>query len=167
MRLYQQLILFMLATTVLPLAVVGFLLLSRAETAVADHIDAQQRALATATAEAVEASLMEVVNGLARSAELLPWEHATPDEVHGMLLLLYGQSPTVSAVIQTDAQGQPLGPAVYRAKPAQGHPGFDAAELERLAHAVPVASLQGGKGQAALGGRILTGAAAPPPSRSR
>ncbi|MFP2897786.1 ATP-binding protein [Corallococcus sp. 4LFB] len=153
MRLYQQLILFMLAATVLPLAIVGFLLLSRSEQALAQRIDDQQRELATATAEAVEASLMEVVNGLARSAELLPWERATPDEVRGMLLLLYGQSTTVSAVIQVDANGQPLGPAVFRsAEPLERHPAFDAASVPQLAHAVPVEQFRdGGKGQAALG----------------
>ncbi|GMU10281.1 sensor histidine kinase [Corallococcus caeni] len=153
MRLYQQLILFMLAATVLPLAIVGFLLLSRSEQALAQRIDDQQRELATATAEAVEASLMEVVNGLARSAELLPWERATPDEVRGMLLLLYGQSTTVSAVIQVDANGQPLGPAVFRsAEPLERHPAFDAANVRQLAHAVPVEQFRdGGKGQAALG----------------
>ncbi|GMU01427.1 hypothetical protein KH5H1_55470 [Corallococcus caeni] len=153
MRLYQQLILFMLAATVLPLAIVGFLLLSRSEQALAQRIDDQQRELATATAEAVEASLMEVVNGLARSAELLPWERATPDEVRGMLLLLYGQSTTVSAVIQVDANGQPLGPAVFRsAEPLERHPAFDPANVPQLAHAVPVEQFRdGGKGQAALG----------------
>ncbi|NOK08274.1 sensor histidine kinase [Corallococcus exercitus] len=153
MRLYQQLILFMLAATVLPLAIVGFLLLSRSEQALAQRIDDQQRELATATAEAVEASLMEVVNGLARSAELLPWERATPDEVRGMLLLLYGQSTTVSAVIQVDANGQPLGPAVFRsAEPLERHPAFNAANVPQLAHAVPVEQFRdGGKGQAALG----------------
>ncbi|RKG82955.1 HAMP domain-containing protein [Corallococcus exercitus] len=153
MRLYQQLILFMLAATVLPLAIVGFLLLSRSEQALAQRIDEQQRATATATAEAVEASLMEVVNGLARSAELLPWERATPDEVRGMLMLLYGQSTTVSAVIQADANGQPLGPAVFRsAEPLEHHPAFDAASVRQLAHAVPVEQFRkGGKGQAALG----------------
>ncbi|MBN8232766.1 HAMP domain-containing protein [Corallococcus macrosporus] len=153
MRLYQQLILFMLAATVLPLAIVGFLLLSRSEQALAQRIDDQQRALATATAEAVEANLMEVVNGLARSAELLPWERATPDEVRGMLLLLYGQSTTVSAVIQADAHGKPLGPAVFRsAEPLERHPAFDAANVPQLANAVPVEQFRdGGKGQAALG----------------
>ncbi|RKH72431.1 HAMP domain-containing protein [Corallococcus sp. AB049A] len=153
MRLYQQLILFMLAATVLPLAIVGFLLLSRSELALAQRIDEQQRSLATSTAEAVEASLMEVVNGLARSAELLPWERATPEEVRGMLMLLYGQSTTVSAVIQADADGQPLGPAVFRsAEPLEQHPAFDAAGVAQLAHAVPVGQFRdGGKGQAALG----------------
>ncbi|RYZ39604.1 MAG: HAMP domain-containing protein [Myxococcaceae bacterium] len=150
MRLYQQLILFMLAATVLPLAAVGFLLLSRAEAEVASHIDAQQRALASATAEAVGTSLMEVVNSLARSAELIDWERATPDEVRGGLALLYGQSPTVSAVLELDASGQPLGPPVYQQ--GAGHPAFAEAGLAQLARAVPVQSLlSGGKGQAALG----------------
>ncbi|MCY1032203.1 ATP-binding protein [Corallococcus sp. BB11-1] len=152
MRLYQQLILFMLAATVLPLAAVGFLLLSRAEAEVASHIDDKQRALASATAEAVGASLMEVVNGLARSADFVNWESATPEEVHGGLSLLYGQSPMVSAVLELDAQGRPLGPAVYREEALDGHPAFAAAGLEQLARAVPVTSFQEARrGQVALG----------------
>ena len=59
MRLYQQLILFMLAATVLPLAVLGFLLLSRAEKGLAERVAAEQRALAVSTAERV-AALPEV-----------------------------------------------------------------------------------------------------------
>ncbi|RKH41181.1 sensor histidine kinase [Corallococcus sicarius] len=156
MRLYQQLILFMLAATVLPLAAVGFLLLSRAEAEVVSHIDDKQRALASATAEAVATNLMEVVNGLARSAELIDWERATPDEVRGGLALLYGQSPTISAVLEVDAEGRPLGQAVYRAEARNGHPGFAPDGLVQLAKALPVQSLRGGgKGQAALGGAYV------------
>ncbi|RKH56888.1 two-component sensor histidine kinase, partial [Corallococcus llansteffanensis] len=156
MRLYQQLILFMLAATVLPLAAVGFLLLSRAEAEVVSHIDDKQRALASATAEAVGTNLMEVVNGLARSAELIDWERATPDELRGGLALLYGQSPTISAVLGVDAQGRQLGQAVYRAEARNGHPGFEEAGLMQLAKALPVQSLRGGgKGQAALGSAYM------------
>src|SRR5262245_45563549 len=125
MRLYQQLVLFMLAATVLPLAAVGFLLLSKAEARLAERIDAEQRVLVIATAESVATSLMEVVNGLARSAEMIPWEGATPSEARGGLALLYAQSPAVSAVLQLDAQGQPLGNAVYYEQATGGHPGFD------------------------------------------
>ncbi|RJS24894.1 two-component sensor histidine kinase [Corallococcus sp. H22C18031201] len=152
MRLYQQLVLFMLAATVLPLAAVGFLLLSRAEAELAARIDAEHRALAAATAEAVATSLMEVVNGLARSAEMIDWERATAEESRGGLALLYGQSPTVSAVLKLDAQGHPLGNAVYREQSVGGHPGFDPSGLTQLVRSVPVQPLRGGgKGQAALG----------------
>jgi signal transduction histidine kinase len=164
MRLYQQLILFMLAATVLPLAVVGFLLLSRAEKELASHIDSEQRALAEATAEAVSAQLMETVDALARSAELLEWEQLSDEEVRGALNLLYGQSSSVSAVLQLDAEGRPLGAAVFQEEEAGGHPGFDPTTVPGLARAVPVQRLrQGGKGQAALGrvyAHVPTGRAA-------
>jgi C4-dicarboxylate-specific signal transduction histidine kinase len=152
MRLYQQLILFMLAATVLPLAVVGFLLLSRAEAELASRIDSEQRALAAATAEAVSSQLMETVEALARSAELIEWEALSPEEVRGGLNLLYGQSSSVSAVLQLDAEGRPLGVPVFQADGEGGHPGFDPATVPGLTQAVPVQPLRrGSKGQAAMG----------------
>ncbi|MCP3137479.1 sensor histidine kinase [Pyxidicoccus xibeiensis] len=152
MRLYQQLVLFMLAATVLPLAAVGFLLLSRAEAELAARIDAEQRAQASATAEAVSASLMEVVDALARSAELIDWESASEAETVGGLRLLYGQSTAVSAVLKLDAEGRPLGSPVFRPQASDGHPAFRAEALERLVRSMPVQTLRGGgKGQAALG----------------
>ncbi|WP_164000828.1 sensor histidine kinase [Pyxidicoccus caerfyrddinensis] len=158
MRLYQQLVLFMLAATVLPLAAVGFLLLSRAEAELAARIDAEQRSQASATAEAVGTSLMEVVDALARSAELFDWQTATDAETAGGLRLLYGQSPAVSAVLKLDAQGRPVGTPVFRAQALDGHPAFQADGLERLVHSVPVQPLRGGgKGQAALGTAYVHG----------
>ncbi|XXF80760.1 ATP-binding protein [Myxococcaceae bacterium GXIMD 01537] len=152
MRLYQQLILFMLAATVFPLAVVGFLLLSRAEAELAARITAEQRALAQVTAEGVSSELMETVDALARPAELIDWERATAEEVRGGLSLLYGQSKTVSAVVQLDSDGRLLGLPVYREDESAGHPGFDPAQVSQLVRSVPVHTLRrGNKGQAALG----------------
>jgi len=152
MRLYQQLVLFMLAATVLPLAAVGFLLLSRAEAELAARIDAEQRAQASAAAEAVGAAMMEVVEALARSAELIDWQAASDAETLGALRLLYGQSPAVSAVLKLDAEGQPLGTPVFRQTALDGHPAFAPESLERLVRSMPVQTLRGGgKGQAALG----------------
>ncbi|WP_141619281.1 sensor histidine kinase [Myxococcus sp. AB036A] len=152
MRLYQQLVLFMLAATVLPLAAVGFLLLSRAEAELAARIDAEQRAQAVATAESVGATMMEVVDALARSAELIDWQAASDAETQGALRLLYGQSPAVSAVLKLDSEGQPLGAPVFRAQAIDGHPAFSLESLDRLVRSIPVQTLRGGgKGQAALG----------------
>ncbi|WIG97955.1 sensor histidine kinase [Myxococcus sp. SDU36] len=152
MRLYQQLVLFMLAATVLPLAAVGFLLLSRAEAELAARIDAEQRAQAVATAESVGATMMEVVDALARSAELIDWQAASDAETQGALRLLYGQSPAVSAVLKLDAEGRPLGAPVFRARSIDGHPAFSPESVDRLVRSIPVQALRGGgKGQAALG----------------
>ncbi|AKF82310.1 histidine kinase [Myxococcus fulvus 124B02] len=156
MRLYQQLVLFMLAATVLPLAAVGFLLLSRAEAELVARIDAEQRTQAAAAAEAVGSTLMEVVDALARSAELIDWQAATEAETVGGLRLLYGQSQAVSAVLKLDAQGQPVGAPVFRPRDTEGHPGFRETGLERMVGSVPVQQLRGGgKGQAALGGAYV------------
>jgi signal transduction histidine kinase len=152
MKLYQQLILFMLAVTVLPLAAVGFLLLSRAEAELAARIDAEQRIVATSTAESVSAELMKTVDALARSAELFNWRSVSPEEFRGGLQLLYGQSPAVSAVLHLDADGMPQGAPVFRDDSESEHPGFDPREVEKLVRAVPVTTLRlGNKGQAALG----------------
>ncbi|PTL85243.1 sensor histidine kinase [Vitiosangium sp. GDMCC 1.1324] len=152
MRLYQQLILFMLAATVLPLAAVGFLLLSRAEAELAERIVSEQRVVAEATAESVSMELMKTVDALARSAELFNWESITPEEFQGGLQLLYGQSPSVSAVLHLDAQGKPRGAPVFQASGESDHPGFDPTATTALARAVPVETLRrGNKGQAALG----------------
>ncbi|HEX8818283.1 MAG TPA: ATP-binding protein [Archangium sp.] len=152
MRLYQQLILFMLAATVLPLAAVGFLLLSRAEAELAARIDAEQRIVASSTAESVSSELMKTVDALARSAELFNWQRISPEELRGGLQLLYGQSPAVSAVLHLDADGTPQGPPVFRDEGESEHPGFDPRGVEMLARAVPVKTLRlGNKGQAALG----------------
>jgi signal transduction histidine kinase len=152
MRLYQQLILFMLAATVLPLAAVGFLLLSRAEAELTGRIVSEQRVIAEATAESASAELMKTVDALARSAELFNWESITPEEFQGGLQLLYGQSPAVSAVLHLDASGNPRGAPVFQSSGESEHPGFEPAAAQALARAVPVQTLRrGNKGQAALG----------------
>jgi signal transduction histidine kinase len=152
MRLYQQLILFMLAATVLPLAVVGFWLLSSAEAELTERIGAEQRLVATTTAESVSAELMKTVDALARSAELFNWERISPEEFQGGLQLLYGQSPSVSAVLPLDAEGRPRGAPVFQSAGMGEHPGFDPKAVGTLVDAVPVQSLRrGNKGQAALG----------------
>jgi C4-dicarboxylate-specific signal transduction histidine kinase len=152
MRLYQQLILFMLAATVLPLAGVGFLLLSRAEAELVARIASEQRALAQVTAENASGELMETVDALARLVEQIDWEHISPEEARGGLSLLYGQSSTVSAVLQLDADGRQVGLPVFQEDESGGHPGFDPSQVEHLVKSVPVQTLRrGNKGQAALG----------------
>ncbi|HEX8702189.1 MAG TPA: HAMP domain-containing protein, partial [Myxococcaceae bacterium] len=155
MKLYQQLILFMLAATVLPLAVVGFLLLSSAEKELAERIAAEQRALALSTAESVDASLMKTVDAMAFLVEFWKWDGLTEDEIDGALKLIYSQSSAVSAVLRLSSQGELLGRPIYPEKDEEvpaGHPRFDPASLNTLVQAVPVNGLRlGDKGQAALG----------------
>jgi two-component system NtrC family sensor kinase len=152
MRLYQQLILFMLAATVLPLAVVGFLLLSRAEAELADSIAGEQRTLAAATAESVASTLMKTVDAMARVAESIEWEGLNDAEARGALSLIFGQSSAVSAVLRLDAAGQPVGQPVFYTEEKDGHPSFDPASLDAVTRSVPVQPLlRSERGEAALG----------------
>lgn len=141
MKLYQQLVLFMLAATVLPLAAVGFLLLSRAEAALSERVEAEQRALALSVADGAASEVMKTVDAVARSAELIDWRMASEEETRGGLALLYGQSPELSAVVKVDATGAPLGDAVFAAATGSGHPSFADTQVPSLARAVDVAQI--------------------------
>jgi signal transduction histidine kinase len=152
MKLYQQLILFMLAATVIPLAVVGFLLLSRAEAELAGRIAGEQRTLAAATAESAASTLMKTVDAMARVAEAIEWESLNHEESLGALALIFRQSSAVSAVLRLDAAGQPSGQSVFYEQEEEGHPGFDPAAQEAVIRSVPVQPLlRSKKGGTALG----------------
>lgn len=151
MRLYQQLILFMLAATVLPLAGVGFWLLGDAQRALAERIASEQRALVTAAAERTSGQLLEAVNGIARAAELIDWARASPAERRGGLSLLYQQSPSVAAVALVGPDGGLLASPVFSTGGEDGHPPFVGTDLSTLTAAIPLATLRNGAlGQAAM-----------------
>ncbi len=152
MRLYQQLVLFMLAATVLPLALLGFWLLRESERELGLRIAAEQRAQAREAAASSGKALLDSVEAIARSAEMIDWARASATEVRGGLSLLYQQSQSIAAVVLLSAQGSVVEGPVYLREGEGGHPGFDPrAGLAPLAKAIPLASLQAGtKGQAAL-----------------
>ena len=151
MKLYQQLILFMLAATVLPLAVVGFLLLRGAEAEISRRITSEQQARATGASEAVATYLLGAVESIARSAEAFDWGSASDEERLGGLKLIYRQSEAVSAVALVDADGKLLGPPVFTEDGMGAHPQFSYQGLEKLQRAIPLRTLVGGgKGQAAM-----------------
>ncbi|OJH37049.1 sensor histidine kinase [Cystobacter ferrugineus] len=153
MRLYQQLVLFMLAATVLPLVAVGFSLLSEAESELTRRIVSEQGLIAETTAEALSGELMKTAEALGRSAGLIDWEHVTPAEFEGGLRLLYGQSYAVSAVLVVDAEGKPQGAPLFQAEGKNDHPDFEPTAALALAQAVPVRSLRlASRGQVFLGG---------------
>jgi two-component system NtrC family sensor kinase len=150
MRLYQQLVLFMLAATVLPLAGVGFWLLGSSERALVDRIAREQVADAQAQAERSATSLMGPVDALGRAAEAIDWLRATPEERKGGLSLLYQQSPLVAATVLVDAGGKVVDGPVF-AEDGSEHPRFSAAGVAPLVAAVPVEPLRdGARGQVAL-----------------
>jgi len=154
MKLYQQLILFMLAATVLPLAVVGFLLQRGAEAEITRRITGEQQARAIGAAEAVSTELLGAVESIAHSAERfnIDWAHAGDEERDGLLRLLYGQSETVSAVAMVDAEGQLLAGPLFIKEGKDGHPPFAYEQgRDRFQHAIPLSPMAGGgKGQAAI-----------------
>src|SRR5687768_9148851 len=113
MRLYQQLILFMLAATVLPLALLGFWLLRESERALATRIAGEQRAHAQAAAETAGKALLDTVDAIARSAEMFDWSRTSASEVRGGLSLLYQQSNAVSAVVMLSSQGAVVEGPIY------------------------------------------------------
>ena len=102
MRLSQQLVLFVLAAAVLPLAGVGFWLLKQSEAELSARLAAAQRAQAQAAAEAAGYRLSGALNALESSAGLIDWATASPDEISGGLGLLASQSDLVSAVALVD-----------------------------------------------------------------
>ncbi|HLT30629.1 MAG TPA: HAMP domain-containing sensor histidine kinase [Myxococcaceae bacterium] len=164
MRLYHQLLAFMVAATLLPTAALGWVLLTSTETQIIQRIRGEQVALARAAAVETSATLMDAVESLGRSAELLDWSSLGPEEQQGALTLLYEQSPLVSAVLRVSETGAPLSPPVARQTAAGGHPAFAVGSLETLLGAVPARALAlRDKGQVALsapfeihdGGRAL------------
>jgi two-component system NtrC family sensor kinase len=151
MRLYQQLVLFMLAATVLPLAVLGFWLLRHSEAELSHRIRAEQRAVATAAAEGVASEVMGAGDAVARAAMSMDWPHLASDEVSGALRLLYQQSALVDAVVLLAPDGSLRAGPIFVPGGGSGHPGFSSGGVEALMHAVPVASLaSGAKGQVAM-----------------
>ena len=150
MRLYQQLVLFMLAATVLPLALVGFWLLRGAEQELTRRIGSEQHARAEAAAQLAAQSLLGAVDQVARAAELFDWERSSPEELQGGLRLLYQQSPLVSAVILVDSEGATLASPVFAHEGVGEHPPFDPTGVPALTRAIDLGPLKGGRGQAAV-----------------
>jgi signal transduction histidine kinase len=77
--------------------VAGFWLLHQAEVELASRLEGEQRALASASAEATGTQLTLTLEGLSRSAVLVDWPSASRAEVEGALRLLAGQAPGVIA----------------------------------------------------------------------
>ncbi|MBX5480318.1 MAG: HAMP domain-containing protein [Myxococcaceae bacterium] len=150
MRLYQQLVLFMLAATVLPLALVGFWLLRTAEDELFRRIGQEQEALGVVAARDASQAIMTAVEALGRGTEAIDWAEASREEREGGLALLYQQAEAAAAVVLVDAAGNVLAGPVRRTG-EDGHPAFDPAHIATLISAIPLQPLTGGnKGQAAL-----------------
>lgn len=152
MRLYQQLVLFMLAATVLPLVVVGFWLLRTSERELATQIGNEQRALASLAAERSSEKLGQLVDAVGKTVELVDWAATTDEEKRGALSLVYSTSEWITAAALVTPEGE-VTHSVYTTEVSK--PGsrfaFKPEELGTLKAAVPLAALGAGeRGAAAL-----------------
>jgi signal transduction histidine kinase len=146
MRLYQKLLLFMLAAALGPVVALGLSLLSSAEVELRARIGAQQTTAASAAAQMAARDIDEAVESLVRAAEPIRWKALTPDERAGALKLVSLQSRHFSAAALLDAAGAeraPLVSAVGEEGGASGQVGLTAEEYPAFRAAVPLGALAG------------------------
>jgi signal transduction histidine kinase len=108
MRLYYKLLLFMVASALAPVAVVGLSLLARAERELKARIGAQQATAAEAAAQMAARDVDEAVEALVRVCASIQWRALTPDERQGALRLVLGQSRHFALAALLDRQGAPV-----------------------------------------------------------
>ncbi|MFO0596949.1 MAG: ATP-binding protein [Myxococcaceae bacterium] len=149
LKLSQKLLLFVLAAAVVPLSIAGAWLLREAERELAVRLEREQRALASAAAEATGTQLTSSLDSLARSALLIDWAQVNDAEALGGLQLLASQSPIVVAATVVDPKRPALTAQVGK---LEGRPALDVSR-EVLQSALPLATLSvyGDPGQVALG----------------
>lgn len=145
MRLVYKLLLFMLACSVLPISLVGFLLLRNAERELKTRIAAQQATIARSEAELIGRDVADLVEALARATERFDFGALTPGERTGALSLLYHQSAVVAGVALLDASGQEAASPVHRDAGEPGlrdHPPLSAAEFAQARQKIPAGLLE-------------------------
>jgi two-component system, NtrC family, sensor kinase len=145
MRLLHKLILFMLASSIAPISIVGLALLRNAEDELKRRIALQQAAVARSAAELIGRDVTDLVESLARASEPLAFDTMTARERTGALSLLYQQSSTIAAVILLNRTGKELVPAVFQGAGAPGlgdHPPMSKQELSEFRKAVPLEALR-------------------------
>ncbi|MFT3707544.1 MAG: ATP-binding protein [Archangium sp.] len=149
LKLSQKLLLFVLAAAVIPLSVTGFWLLREAERELGARLEREQRALATAAAEATGTQLTTSLDSLAQSATLIDWSRVSKEEAAGGLQLLTSQSPVVVAATVVDPARKDFSPMIDA---VDGRPKLGIGR-ETLSTALPLATLAiyGDRGQIALG----------------
>ena len=149
LRLSQKLLLFVLAAAVIPLAFAGFWLLREAERELGLRLEREQRALASAAAEATGNQLAISLESLAQTALLIDWAKVTGAEAQGGLRLLCSQSAAVVAATLVDPHRPELSPLV---DDLEGRPEIKVSR-DVLARLLPLQKLAtwGQRGQVALG----------------
>lgn len=149
LRLSQKLLLFVLGAAVIPLSLAGFWLLREAERELGTRLEREQRALASAAAEASGTQLAVSLESLAQSASLIDWPHVSLAEAEGGLRLLASQSPVVVAATLVDPSRPEVAPMLDA---FEGRASVKT-KREELAALLPLTTLSayGDPGQMALG----------------
>ncbi|MDF1565509.1 MAG: ATP-binding protein [Deltaproteobacteria bacterium] len=143
MSLYQKLIVFMLAATVVPMAVVGFALVRQSEDALRERIRAAQEEAAVAEARAAATLITEQVDDLRRAAHAFDLRGADEAALQGALRMIYQAAPDVAITLVVDDRGALQAPPVFLEDPAAipelaEHPVREAAAVSRLQTFVPL-----------------------------
>jgi two-component system, NtrC family, sensor kinase len=118
MKLYRQLLLFMLTATIVPL-VLGLVSMSLNEGEVAGKILEQRREAAERLAERAGRDVMDVVERVQKSLGYAELGRMTPEELRGLLAIVYKQSEDIDQVSLLDGAGLPVVPGLFLEEPAR------------------------------------------------
>jgi signal transduction histidine kinase len=122
MKLYRKLLLFALASAVLPLTAVGFHLLASAERSLRARIEERQILAARAAAELVWRDLEAVIAGLQGVAGTWAPSRLREPELRGFLRVMLRSSAEVRAAVVMDERGRLPVPAELRSGGEAGPP---------------------------------------------
>ena len=118
MRLYQKLILFTLAATLVPL-IVGFVVMKHNEQQLEKRLLKSREESAARQAEVVSREIGEILKRVRRALGYFTVEQMSQEELTGFLGLLYKQSEDIVQVALLDEAGNELAPGIYLDNPAQ------------------------------------------------
>ncbi|MBW1870981.1 MAG: HAMP domain-containing protein [Deltaproteobacteria bacterium] len=112
MKLYHQLILFVLAATAIPL-LVGFVILRHNEGQLEERLLSSRAESATRLAEVVQREMKEVFERIQDALGYASIEDMSDEELTGLLGILYKQSEDIIQVALLNQAGDELIPGVY------------------------------------------------------
>ncbi len=112
MKLYQQLMMFVMAATMIPL-LVGFVVLRHNERQLESRLLFSRTESANRLAEIVHRQMKEILERVKASLGFFAVEAMNPDEMTGFLGLLYKQSDDITQVALVDADGREMTKGVY------------------------------------------------------
>jgi two-component system NtrC family sensor kinase len=116
MKLYRQLVLFILGATLVPL-LAAFVILHQHEKQLRHSLLERGRMAAGQLAGVIDRQLEEIFERLQRAAGYTRLEEMSEDELEGWLTILYKQSEHITQTVLMDGSGRRLAPAVYLEEP--------------------------------------------------